>query len=78
MQRLLYDLEERTVYGDENYMPSGSILPGYVNGVQSCMDGAYHPQAIVYAVDNIDEDNPQGDYFSISTIRMSKVALGGG
>jgi hypothetical protein len=29
-------------------------------------------------VDNIDDNNPQGDYFSISTIRMSKVALGGG
>ena len=27
---------------------------------------------------NIDAGNPFGDYFSISTIRMSKVALGGG
>ncbi len=50
----------------------------YVNGMQSCMDGAFHPQAKVYAVYNIDDNNPQGDYFSISTIRMPKVALGGG
>ena len=78
MQKLLFDFEARCKQTPDNYIPSGSVLPGYVNGAQSCMDDFYHNTSSVYEVDNIDESNPLGDYFSLSTIRMSKVALGGG
>lgn len=78
MQKLLFDLEARTSLDPENYMPTGSVLPGYENAMKNSMDDSYHYPAMVYEVDNIDESNPYGEYYSISTIPMSRVALGGG
>ncbi|MBQ3797025.1 MAG: hypothetical protein II842_12270 [Butyrivibrio sp.] len=78
MQKLLLDLESRSIADPENYMPTASALPGYVNGAKLCMDGSYHSPAKVYEVDNILENNPAGDYFSISTIPLANVALSGG
>ncbi|MCR5486831.1 MAG: hypothetical protein K6F35_04780 [Lachnospiraceae bacterium] len=78
LQKMLFDYEARSQKDPEQYIPCGSVLPGYVNGAQYCMDGFYHEPARVYEVANTEEGNPEGDYFSISTIRMSKVALTGG
>ncbi len=77
-QKLMYDFEQRSWEYNDDYVPSGSVLPGYVNCMEFYTDSAYHPPAKVYRVNNINENNPAGDYFSISTIRMSNVALGGG
>ncbi len=78
MQQLLFDLESRSIIDPEKYMPCASVLPGYVNGSQSCMDSSYHSPAKVYEVDNIIENNPLGEYYSISTIPMANIALTGG
>ncbi|WP_408072526.1 hypothetical protein [Butyrivibrio sp. JL13D10] len=78
MQKLLFDFEARSCIDPEAYMPSGSVLPGLENGVTYCMDSFYHNPSIVYEVDNIQDNNPYGNYFSLSTIPMAKVALGGG
>lgn len=78
MQKLLYDLEARSQQDPDSYIASGSVLLEYPNGAARCMDSYYHNPAEVYEVDNIDDSNPNGEYFSLSTIQMSKVALGGG
>lgn len=78
MQKLLFDYEVRTSLDPEKYMPSGSVLPGYVNAMEECMDDSYHYPGEVYEVDNIDKSNPEGEYYSLSTIAMSRRALGGG
>ena len=78
MQKLLFDFEARRLNDPDSYIPCGSVLPGYVNGAQHCMDDAYHEPSIVYEVDNIEDYNPNGEYFSISTIPLSRVALSGG
>lgn len=78
MQKLLFDFYARTCIDPENYMPSGSVLPGHVNSVKECMDDSYHYPSRVYEVDNIDAGDPYAEYYSLSTIQMSRVALGGG
>ena len=75
--KMMRDFEGRHE-ANPDYIPSGSVLPGFENYNQLYMDDEYHPQGFTYEVANAEDDNPYAEYFSISTIRMSSVALGGG
>ena len=78
MQKLLYDLESRAQVDPDNYQPTGSVIADLSNDKVHLFDTSYHSQQIVYEVDNIDANNPDADYYSITTIPLSRVALTGG
>ena len=78
MQKLLYDLEARAQVDPDNYLPTGSVIADCGNAKAHLFDTSYHSQAIVYEVDNIDANDTDADYFSITTIPLSRVALTGG
>ncbi len=78
MQKLLYDLEARAQVDPDNYQPTGSVIADLSNDKVHLFDTSYHSQQIVYEVDNIDANNTDADYYSITTIPLSRVALTGG
>ncbi len=76
---LLQDFESRI--GDPaDYVPSGSVLPGYNTSRKDFMDENYHAAPPAFEI--IIPDDPYYDreqsYYAVSTVPNSLTALGGG
>jgi hypothetical protein len=76
MQKMLYDLESR-IDDPNEYIPCGSVIPGYNNYKKDFMDEDPHPVAEVYGI-VCPRLDPSSDCFAVSTVRPSSVALTGG
>ena len=58
------------------YVPSGCVLDGYVNGVTPVFDDKYHAQNTVFMIP--EPSNQKGpDYYAVSSVLPSDVTLGG-
>lgn len=76
VQKMLYDFESR-ITEEDAYIPSGSVVPGLNNYQEAFMDDDPRGVPPVYAVVR-GMDDSSGDYFAVSTVRPSDVALTGG
>ena len=76
MQKMLYDLESRIDDSNE-YIPCGSVIPGYNNYKKDFMDEDHHAIAEVYGI-VCPRLDPTVDCYAVSTVRPSSVALTGG
>ncbi len=62
-------------YDPQVFVPSGSVLPGYVNSLQPYLEeGRGAPEVFILCAGSGKAD----DEYAISTVRPSKLALGGG
>ncbi len=76
VQKMLYDFESR-ITDEDAYIPTGSVIPGLNNYKAAFMDEDPRGVPAVYAVIRGLEDS-SCNYFAISTVRPSDVALTGG
>ncbi len=76
VQKLMYDFESRIVDANE-YIPCGSLIPGYNNYQKDFMDNDIHSIADVYGIVYSNAED-YADYYAVSTVRPSAVALTGG
>ncbi|MBO7663876.1 MAG: hypothetical protein J6U01_10950 [Clostridia bacterium] len=75
-RKMLYDLESQITDHNE-YMPSGSVLPGYRTMSTDFMDNQVHPAPEVFALVTSPQADRSDDLFAVSTVRPSELALGG-
>lgn len=76
LQKMLYDFESR-ITDDSEYIPSGSVIPGFNNYQKDFMDDKPRSAASVYGIVCY-TGAPGADCFAVSTVRPSAVALTGG
>ncbi|MBO5552383.1 MAG: hypothetical protein J5966_10540 [Lachnospiraceae bacterium] len=77
VQKLLYDFESR-IEDRLEYIPSGSVIEGYNNRLKDFMDHEYHDSPEVFEIVNSPLITPEDEYYAVSTVLPSKLALGGG
>ena len=76
LQKMLYDFESR-ISDPNQYIPSGSVIPGYNNYHKAFMDDEHRGVADVYGV-VCGNKEPYCDYYAVSSVRPSDAALTGG
>lgn len=75
LQKMLYDFESRVT---DDYIPSGSVIPGVNNYQKPFMDDDEHEVAEYYGIVYSDNGQTFSDYYAVSTVRPSLVAHTGG
>ena len=75
-QKMIYHLETQITDRNE-YMPGGSVLPGYRTMSSDFMDEKYHEAPPAFALVTSPNATRDDEYFAVATIRPSVTALGG-
>ncbi len=76
LQKFVYDFESR-ITDSSVYIPGGSLVPGIDNDVEGFMDEAYHEAPSCYEIIYYPAATPQQEWYAISSVRPSDIALGG-